>query len=62
MILEVLEQAVISQTQPVNPEFDNGRLCMVIELIMLVVAIITCVATIVGTIIAYLSFRKKKKS
>ena len=35
---------------------------MVIELMMLVVAIITCVATIVGTIIAYLSFRKKKKS
>lgn len=35
---------------------------MVIELIMLVVAIITCVATIVGTVIAYLSFHKKKKS
>ncbi len=33
-----------------------------IELIMLVVAIITCATTIVGTVIAYLSFRKKKKS
>ena len=56
------EQAVISQTQPGKPEFDNGRLCMALELVMLVVAIISCVATIIGTVIAYLSFRKKKKS
>ncbi len=35
---------------------------MALELVMLVVAIISCVATIIGTVIAYLSFRKKKKS
>lgn len=30
---KVPEQAVISQTQPFKPEFDNGRLCIALELV-----------------------------